>query len=799
MSNNNTLNYGIDFSVRPINIFNTLNQQINQVTASTQKMSVSFSESWKPLLSANQALEGLRNLTSMLDGVIQPGIALNTSMADLSAITGLTGKALNEISEAARASAKAFGTDAAQNVESYKLLLSQLSPDIAKNAVALKEMGNHVNILSKTMGGNTVAATEVLTTAMNQYGVSLNDPMQASKTMADMMNVMAAAAKEGCAELPQIKAALQQVGMVAKTTGVTFSETNAAIQVLDKAGKKGAEGGVALRNVLSTLNKGRFLPKETRAELEAAGISIAHLTDKSIPLTDRLKVLKPIVNDTALVTKLFDEANAASAIALIEGTEAIDDYNNKIQGTNTAFDQAKVVMGSYAEGMKRVTTVFDDFKIILFNATQGALKYVHVSLSIAGGFGQLLSGANALTSAIGGGFIKSIWNVTKSLFTKTTALQADTASTILNATATSGASRATKIWTGIQRIFNTVIASNPLGITVKAVVLLTAGIIAATAAVSAYNKNQDTAKTVANELNSQLLIEKRGLNDLFEQLKRTNPASQRRKELIEEMNARYLGLLDYQKLEAASEKDIEIARREANDELERTIMLSAKKAQKEAFLTKVGEKEKVLTDRLFKEGGKEEDINAFLSAIKQQAENVVKSGKHKAGILSGTANPVIDDIIHQVAVADPKFKALNGKAGLKLRPLIDAWLSGFKGEQDYQRYEETKFGKTPAKKEATTEDSKTNKGEASSDKVKGKLKGFGTAAADAAKNTPSATDKLGGLSNNNQGGGNRSLTINKLVETLIVKVERLPESKERIKDAVAEALLTAVNDYNLAT
>ena len=94
---------------------------------------------------------------------------------------------------------------------------------------------------------------------------------------------------------------------------------------------------------------------------------------------------------------------------------------------------------------------------------------------------------------------------------------------------------------------------------------------------------------------------------------------------------------------------------------------------------------------------------------------------------------------------------------------------------------------------------KKNKGEASSDKVKGKLKGFGTAAADAAKNTPSATDKLGGLSNNNQGGGNRSLTINKLVETLIVKVERLPESKERIKDAVAEALLTAVNDYNLAT
>jgi TP901 family phage tail tape measure protein len=308
MSNNNNLHYGIDFSVRPLNVFNVLNQQINQVSASTQKMTVNFRESWKPLLSANQFLEGIRNLKSALDGAIQPGISLNTSLTDLSAITGLTGKALDEISDAARASAIAFGTDAAQNVESYKLLLSQLSPDIAKNSVALKLMGDHVNILSKTMGGNTVAATEVLTTAMNQYGVSLTDPMQASKTMADMMNIMAAAAKEGSAELPQIKSALEQVGMVAKTTGVTFSETNAAIQVLDKAGKKGAEGGVALRNALSTLSEGRFLPKQTKAELEAAGVSIAQLGDKSVPLSNRLNTLKPIINDTALITKLFGKA-----------------------------------------------------------------------------------------------------------------------------------------------------------------------------------------------------------------------------------------------------------------------------------------------------------------------------------------------------------------------------------------------------------------------------------------------------------------------------------------------------------
>lgn len=798
MSNTNTLNYNINFSIRPDQVFSKLNQDITQITASTKKMTIGFGDCWKGLLSANQSLEGIRNLKSALEGVIQPGSTLNTSLADLSAITGLTGKALNGISEAARSSARAFGTDAAQNVESYKLLLSQLSPDIAKNSVALKLMGDHVNILSKTMGGDTVAATEVLTTAMNQYGVSLDDPMQASKIMADMMNVMAAAAKEGSAELPQIKSALENVGMVAKTTGVTFSETNAAIQVLDKAGKKGAEGGVALRNTLSTLSEGRFLPKQTLAALEDAGINIAQLADQTSPLTARLNALKPIINDTALITKLFGKENSAAAIALINGTDSIDEYNRKIQGTNTAFDQAKIAMGSYQERMKRVTSIFDDWKIKAFNAAQGILPLVQASMLTVTGLGQMISSMNVLIGIIPTKFISAIWGATKSLTFKILGIQADTAATALNTTATVRASLATKIWTGIQRTFNTVMAANPIGATLRAVLLLTAGVIAATSAISAYNKNQDTAKTVANELNSQIMIEKRGLNDLFDQLKRTNPESQRRKELIEEMNSRYPGLINYQQLEAASEKDIEKARREANNELERTITLSAQKAQKEAFMTEVGQKEKAVADRLFAEGGKEGEIGEFLLAIKQKAEQAVKSYEYKAGILSGASNPFIDDIIHQVALADPKFKVLNGKAGLKLRSLIDAWASGFKGEQDYQRYTDTKFGKTPPKKEATKDGSKVPNGRTNSDKVKSKLKGLGTDAANAAKNTQSKSDKLG-VSDNDHSAGSRSLTINKLVETLIVKVERLPESKERIKDAISEALLTAVNDYNLAT
>ena len=279
---------------------------------------------------------------------------------------------------AARDTAKTFGTSAVDNVEAYKMMLSQLSPDIAKNSEAMKLMGENVNILSKQMGGDTIAATDVLNTSLNQFGVSMEDPIKAAKAMTEMMNVMSAAAQNGSAELPQIKQALEQVGMVAKTTGLSFAETNAYIQLLDQAGKKGSEGGVALRNVLTTLSEGRFTSKLAADGLKAAGISTDYLADSSIPLHERLKTLRKIQGDTALMTKVFGKENMAAAIALINTADEAEAMTQKIEGTNSAVEQAGVIMESAAEKNARITAQVEDFKIALFNATGGGIGYASV-------------------------------------------------------------------------------------------------------------------------------------------------------------------------------------------------------------------------------------------------------------------------------------------------------------------------------------------------------------------------------------------------------------------------------------
>lgn len=396
--------FGIDgnFTVK----MEEMNRATGEFTAQVQKSQNTFERIIGLAGKVDILSDGIVKTTQALASFGQSGIALNTSMTDLQAVTGVTGEGLKQIESYARDTAKAFGIDAAGAVESYKLILGQLSPELAKSPIALKAMGEHVATLSKLMGGDATAAAETLNTAMNQYGVDLSDPIKASEEMARMMNVMAAAGQEGSAELPQIKEALEQAGMAAKGAGVSFEEANAAIQVLDKAGKKGSEGGIALRNVIATLSQGRFLPKDVQKELKKAGISVTDLADRGKSLKERLELLRPVMNDAALFSKLFGKENTNAAMALVGGTEEVGRYTEAIQGTQSANDQAAVVMEGFAERQARIRQQIEDFKISVFNATgdvylwAGALSDTLIPLSQ---LMPLLSGAYPIIKGV------SIW------------------------------------------------------------------------------------------------------------------------------------------------------------------------------------------------------------------------------------------------------------------------------------------------------------------------------------------------------------------------------------------------------
>lgn len=413
----------------------------------------------------NNISTAVGGIVSEFNAAVQPGIDFNSSLTDMSAITGVTGDALDVLGGNARQLAKDFGIDAAGAVEANKLLLSQLSPEIAKNSEALDGMTRNASVLSKQLKGDVAAATGILTTAMNQYGVSVDDPIAATKTMTEMMNIMSAGAKEGSAELPQISAALEQSGMMAKTANVSFAELNAGIQILDKSGKKGAEGGVALRNIMAKLSEGEFLPKSALTVLEAAGISTSALSDKSLSLSQRLAALKPIAGDTAAMTQLFGTENVAAGIALVNNTQTLDDLTGKIVGTNTATEMANTVMGSFSERMARTNAWLKDVGISLFNATSGFIPFIQM------GMGGLQMMANL------GGAIQAVSIVSNTTFGKAIAKAVVGVGSMF--TAMGGWIVSTVSATAAQLGLNIAMSANPIG-------LMVVGITAAVGAVAVF-------------------------------------------------------------------------------------------------------------------------------------------------------------------------------------------------------------------------------------------------------------------------------------------------------------------------
>lgn len=405
--------------------------------------------------SAQQVKRGFEdfNKTSM---------TFESGLAEVEAITGVTGDGLDTLGAKARESALAFGGEATDSLNTYKTILSRLGPDIAKSPEALEKMERNVRTLSKTMNNDAVGSVDALTTAMLQYGVDLSDPIAAQEEMARMMNVMAAGAKEGAAEVPSIAGALKVAGVQAKQSNVSFVETNAVLQSLAAGGKEGAEAGIALRNVLGKMAGEDVLPKEAVGKLHALGVNMNIVSDTSLPLTTRLRELKKAQGDATIMAQMFGTENAAAASIMLNSVDAQDALQKKIEGTNAAEEQAQVIMNTSAEKKSRMNAVWNDAKIAIGEYTTAMEPYVAAGANSISVMANMKNAHDGYKLAMGG--VKTMLGLAEN------ATMLTTAKTLILSGATGVASAAQWAW-------NAALNANPIGLVIVGVAALV-GVVA---------------------------------------------------------------------------------------------------------------------------------------------------------------------------------------------------------------------------------------------------------------------------------------------------------------------------------
>lgn len=246
------------------------------------------------------------------------GRALETSMAHLQSLTGLSSDVMGRVKQMATDTGMAMGIASSQIVDSYGVIGSKM-PELLKSPEALDAIARSAATLAKAGVIPLEASIESLTGIMNQMG--------ASADQADTyINVLAAGSKNGAGNIEYLATAFTKSGSAIRNAGLSVQEGTALIEALAKRMPDAAEAGTALRNVLLVLGT-------------TAGDD---LNPKVVGLDKALENLHARMGDTNEMVKLFGKRNYNAAAILADSTEQVKGLTEAVTGTSEAHLQAEV-------------------------------------------------------------------------------------------------------------------------------------------------------------------------------------------------------------------------------------------------------------------------------------------------------------------------------------------------------------------------------------------------------------------------------------------------------------------------
>lgn len=370
------------------------------------------------------------------------GLSFGQSMANLSAITGITGDELSKLEENARRVGADSGMGVQAAAQAYTTLASQV--DVSRIGIeGLNNLQAKSVTLAQATGTSLDTAASTLAGTINQFGLSAEEADR-------VINVLAAGSKFGAANVGELSQSFSAIGTTASTMGVSIESTAGALEVLSKANLKGSEAGTALREIMQALN----------TEL---GIDLGETS-----LSTALQALQPQLENTTLLSNLFGEGNLATAQYLIQNSEAIGQMTEMLTGSNVAQEQAAIQTQTTAQKLAEFHAWMDNIKVSITD-----------SLGNFAAFGMVLA-ENAGTI---GGFVSAVQYCLPMLVQMSTGLKKLASSTIAQTIATNAVNAATKIaavatraWAVVQATLNGILAANPIGLIVTAIGLLVVGI-----------------------------------------------------------------------------------------------------------------------------------------------------------------------------------------------------------------------------------------------------------------------------------------------------------------------------------
>ncbi len=347
----------------------------------------------------SDAREKLAGDAAVAGGALLVGVGLavakftefDAAMSAAGAATGASGASL----EALRNTAIRAGADTQYSATEA----AQAITEMGKAGVSTADIygGGLAGALALAAAGQIEVgrAGEIAATAMNQFGL-------AGKDIPHIADLLAAGAGKAQGSVDDLAQALNYVGPVAKSMGLSIDETTGILAELAAKGIIGSQAGTGLRATLLSLTAPSKLASQA---MQQYGIDVYDASGKlktgaqiAEVLHQRLGGLDEATRNAAL-GQIFGNESLTTAITLYEGGgAAVTDWTNKVNDAGYAQKQAAALTDNLKGDVERLGGSLDTVFIQTGSAANASLRTLAQG---AEGFVNYLGQANPVVLLVG--------------------------------------------------------------------------------------------------------------------------------------------------------------------------------------------------------------------------------------------------------------------------------------------------------------------------------------------------------------------------------------------------------------
>lgn len=564
------------------------------------------------------------------------------SFQGVSSLTGLTGDALefmkNKALETGGATLEGgirVGQGATEILNAYKMIGSQ-RPELLKDGEALHSVTTEAIILSEAAKMDLQPAAKALTNSLNQFDASADQSRR-------FINTLAAGSQAGAGDINYLSQAIEKSGTTANLMGLEFEQL---VALIETAAPKFNEAAVAGNSIDKVLMEMKSKQIGYRDGIFDVNVALEQLADRFAA--------------GEIASNIFGKEHAKMVEVLVYGREEFAKYQEAVTGTNQAITQAAINTDTNKAKMSQLKAQMEALRIevgekltpIMGGFTQAGIYGLKVFSPLVGIIGQYLTTSGLLALALTGLAMKSkiLYGIEllrntlgkESVLTgraKILGMKAEIAAISAKAIFTKGATvaeiahvNAIRSKIAATKAANAALAKTPWGLIAVGAAMAIGYIVDLVKNTNKLSDSQQRLNDIEKQHTEKLRDQTGQMSALYEQIKRTNPGSLERINLVDRLDDLLPGVIDKQEIYCAGLAELETSERSYRLELEKRI--------------RIQENESKFADLEKQKMSKESMLNEQLKAI-----NYIEERRKKLGDVN-----VMDDLYkgHQRVAEDIK-------------------------------------------------------------------------------------------------------------------------------------------------